>query len=79
MTRQRVIVSFDLSQGAVTDLTLGRLRAAGLVVDVGMEAMGVVIGEASPDDIPAIRAVPGVVSVEPDRTISLPTDPDAPQ
>ncbi|RKT53533.1 hypothetical protein [Saccharothrix australiensis] len=48
------------------------LRAAGLVVDDVLEALGVVTGSAAPEAVGSLRSVPGVSDVETQRVVGLP-------
>jgi hypothetical protein len=54
----------------------GWLAAAGLVVEEVDDVLGTVIGRAPPDRLDALRRVPGVDGVEPERRYRLPP-PDA--
>jgi hypothetical protein len=64
---------------SVTDDSLSRmpevvaaLRAAGLVVDDVLEALGMVTGSIDPEAFGSLAAVPGVAEVERQRVIRLP-------
>ncbi len=72
-----VIVSVAEDRLAELPTVVDALRAAGLRVGEVLAAAGIVTGTVDGDRIESLSAVPGVVDVEPERTIGLPP-PDAP-
>lgn len=74
----QVLVS--VADEALADLAVvvDALRQAGLSVTEVLVSVGVVTGTVDSDRMPSLSAVPGVLAVEPDRTIQLPP-PDSPQ
>ena len=74
--RSRVLVSIDDEHAGDPQLIVQRLRAAGLQIEATMEALGTVAGSIDPERIDVLRAVEGVVDVEPAREHQLPP-PDA--
>lgn len=53
-----------------------RLRAKGFEVEQVLEAVGVITGQASASTAEALKAMPGLQSIEPDQPIQLP-DPES--
>jgi hypothetical protein len=53
-----------------------RLRARGFAVEQVLEAVGVITGQASASTAEALKAMPGLQSIEPDQAIQLP-DPES--
>lgn len=67
----RVLVYF--SPDADVDATVRRLEAAGLSVDSVLRTVHVITGAAA--DAMALRLVPGVTAVEPDRPVTAASQP----
>lgn len=57
-----------ISPDADTDTTVRRLEAAGMSVDSVLRTLHVITGAAA--DAMALRLVPGVTAVEPDRAVT---------
>lgn len=67
-----VIVAVDEDHLSDLVAVLDALRDAGLRVGEVLAVAGVVTGTADSDRLSSLSAVPGVVSVEAERTIGLP-------
>lgn len=68
---RRVTVTVTVS-GVGLDEAVEDLRAAGLVVEEVLPMLGVVTGTAPQNRLAALKAVAGVVDVEPQRTFQVP-------
>ncbi|MEB3316871.1 MAG: hypothetical protein VKO39_01830 [Cyanobacteriota bacterium] len=53
-----------------------RLRARGFVVDQVLEPLGVITGQAGASTVEHLKALPGLLSIEPDQPIQLPDPGD---
>lgn len=73
----QVLISIADEARADMSTVVEGLRQAGLTVTEVLDAVGVVTGSADSEVIPSLSAVPGVLHVEPERTIRLPP-PDSP-
>jgi hypothetical protein len=76
--KKRLIVTVDENPPESLEAVAGQIRDAGFDVDTILSSIGVITGSASDDQIPAIRSVPGVAAVEPDREVDIgpPGSPD---
>lgn len=74
---EHVLVSVADEALADMSVVVDALRHAGLSVTEVLPSVGVVTGTVDSDRMPSLSAVPGVLAVEPDRTIQLPP-PDSP-
>lgn len=74
---EHVLVS--VADEALADMSavVDALRLAGLSVTEVLSSVGVVTGTVDSDRMSSLSAVPGVLAVEPERTIRLPP-PDSP-
>ncbi len=70
----RIVVTVDPAAHADINAVVGRVVAAGMAVDQILSATGIITGSADAAKVPALRALPGVGSVEPDTDFPLPTD-----
>jgi hypothetical protein len=63
-----VTVSADADAEAVAE----QLRAAGMIVEQVLRAVGVITGSVPAERIAALAELPGVLAVEPEQTFRLP-------
>ncbi len=74
-------VLLDLQAGQAPGDVARALEAAGFVVDQELEAIGVILGRIDEPRVAALRKIPGVASVEENRTVRTQGDntcPDEP-
>ncbi|MEU5693342.1 hypothetical protein [Actinosynnema sp. NPDC020468] len=66
----------SVAGGSLGDLArvVEALRGAGLVVEQVLEPLGLVTGAVAADGVDALRSVPGVAAVEPQRVVRLPPE-----
>ena len=62
-------VLLDLQAGQAPGDVGRALEAAGFVVDQELEAIGVILGRVDERNVAALRRIPGVASVEENRTL----------
>lgn len=67
-----VVVAVDAQHLATLDDVVGGLRAAGMVVEHTMDALGTVSGRVDPERLESLAGVPGVAAVERSSSIELP-------
>jgi hypothetical protein len=65
----RVVIGIAEDYRARLAEVVDHLTRAGLHVERVLDAIGVVTGSVQADAAPELRTVPGVESVEPDRTV----------
>lgn len=67
-----VSVVVDDVHAAVIGDVAARLRAAGMTVDAVLDAVGIITGSVSEQQLSALQAMAGVESVSRDRQVQLP-------
>ncbi|HWA72259.1 MAG TPA: hypothetical protein VG937_08000 [Polyangiaceae bacterium] len=68
----RVLVSIDPSHPGGSAGIANALRAAGASIGQVLDELGTITATCSSEGIPALSRVPGVLHVEPERTVSVP-------
>jgi hypothetical protein len=73
MTQITVRVLLDTKHLDQIDRVAGRARKAGFKLDEGgqLDALGVLVGSIESASLAKLRAVPGVESVEPQRSVGV--------
>ena len=73
---ERITVSVDDEHLGDLDEVADKLRAAGMTVEQVLGSVGIITGSASSDCLAALEQLPGVVSIEAERSFQI-APPDA--
>jgi hypothetical protein len=65
-------ITLSLVDGSDLKAALARVRAAGMHVDQALDELGVLVGHAAEEAIPALEALPDVEHVEAEGSVQLP-------
>lgn len=74
---QRVVISTDADDPYLLNDIAEQLARAGLRIDDVLAELATIIGTVEAGDLRALESVPGVLEVEPERSVRLPP-PDSP-